>query len=111
MNVNAIAYAVRRNFEKPKEEGQEVVEETTLNQNENCNIKKTIMESWTPHDLRRTAASNLAPLGFSDEVIDAILNHAKKGVIAIYNLYRYDKEKKAALQAWEKRLFEILETI
>jgi integrase len=49
---------------------------------------------WTPHDLRRTAATKLSELGCSDEIIDAILNHAKHGVIGIYNRNKYDKEKK-----------------
>ena len=42
--------------------------------------------------------------GELDEVIDAVLNHAKQGVIKVYNLYRYDKEKQAALIKWERRL-------
>jgi integrase len=66
------------------------------------------MEAWTPHDLRRTAATNISALGFSDEVIDAVLNHVKKGVIAIYNRHRYDKEKQAALESWERKLLNIL---
>lgn len=109
MDVNAIAYAVRRNFEK-SEEGQGVVVAKNLYQEEKRNMKKTVMDSWTPHDLRRTAATNMSALEFSDEIIDAVLNHVKKGVIAIYNRYKYDKEKKAALEAWEMRLREILST-
>ena len=66
------------------------------------------MEAWTPHDLRRTAATNMSALGFSDEVVDAVLNHVKKGVIAIYNRHRYDKEKKAALESWERKLTSII---
>lgn len=66
------------------------------------------MEAWTTHDLRRTAATNMSALGFSDEVLDAVLNHVKKGVIAIYNRHRYDKEKKAALESWERKLTSII---
>ena len=36
-----------------------------------------------------------------DEVIDAVLNHAKQGIIKVYNQYRYDKEKQMVLEAWE----------
>ena len=50
----------------------------------------------------------MSALGFSDEVIDAVLNHVKKGVIAIYNRHRYDKEKQAALESWERRLTSII---
>lgn len=51
------------------------------------------IDHFTPHDLRRTAATRMAESGEMDEVIDAVLNHAKQGIIRVYNLYRYDKEK------------------
>jgi integrase len=57
-------------------------------------------ERWTPHDLRRTAATGLAALGCTDEIIDAIQNHKKKGVVATYNRYRYDSEKEEWLSKW-----------
>jgi integrase len=64
---------------------------------------------FTPHDLRRTAATFMAQQGEMDEVIDAVLNHAKKGVIKVYNQYRYDKEKQAALEKWEQKLLSLIE--
>lgn len=60
--------------------------------------------NFTPHDLRRTAATFMAESGEHDEVIDAVLNHAKQGIIKVYNLYRYDKEKQAALESWGGKL-------
>lgn len=63
---------------------------------------------FTPHDLRRTAATFMAEMGTMDEVIDAILNHAKQGVIKVYNQYRYDREKQAALETWERKLNSIV---
>ncbi|MGD9687325.1 MAG: tyrosine-type recombinase/integrase [Desulfobacter sp.] len=59
---------------------------------------------WTPHDLRRTAATKLSELGCPDEIIDAILNHSKKGVIGIYNRNKYDKEKQEWLTKWSNYL-------
>lgn len=64
--------------------------------------------SFTPHDLRRTAATFMAESGELDEVIDAVLNHSKKGVIKVYNLYRYDKEKRMALETLERKILSIL---
>jgi len=64
--------------------------------------------TWTPHDMRRTAATFMAESGELDEVIDAILNHAKQGVIKVYNLYRYDKEKQAALETLERKIISII---
>ena len=63
---------------------------------------------WTPHDLRRTAATKLSELGCPDEIIDAILNHAKQGVIGIYNRNKYDKEKKEWLMKWANWLQNLI---
>jgi integrase len=65
------------------------------------------INTFTPHDLRRTAATFMAESGELDEVIDAVLNHAKQGVIKVYNLYRYDKEKQKALESWARKLTSI----
>ena len=66
------------------------------------------IDHFTPHDLRRTAATRMAEAGEMDEVIDAILNHAKQGIIKVYNQYRYDKEKQAALESWARKLESIV---
>ena len=65
------------------------------------------LEKWTPHDLRRTAATGLSRLGCPDEVIDAILNHAKKGIIGVYNQNRYDAEKQKWLTVWSEHLIRL----
>lgn len=66
------------------------------------------VEHFTSHDLRRTAATFMAQAGELDEVIDAVLNHSKSGVIKVYNQYRYDREKQLALEAWERKLKSIV---
>lgn len=63
---------------------------------------------FRPHDLRRTAATHISSIGFSDEAIDALLNHVKRGVVRHYNLNKYDDEKKAALLAWEEKLLSLI---
>ena len=47
------------------------------------------MPRWTPHDLRRTAATILDREGYSLEQIGAMLAHTRKGVTAVYA--RWDK--------------------
>jgi integrase len=42
------------------------------------------MERWTPHDLRRTAATILDQERYSLEQIGAMLAHTRKGVTAVY---------------------------
>lgn len=57
---------------------------------------------------RDECATYLGELEFSQEVIAAVLNHQPRDVTGIYNRYNYDKEKQAALLAWERRLREII---
>lgn len=71
--------------------------------------RKLVIDHFTPHDLRRTAATFLSEIGFMDEVIDSVLGHKKQGIIKVYNRNRYDKEKQQALEAWERRLRGILD--
>ena len=71
----------------------------------------TAIPHWTLHDIRRTAATELAGLKFTPHVVEAVLNHKSgtiKGVAAIYNRYEYGPEKRAALDAWARRLDAIL---
>ena len=67
------------------------------------------LKHWTPHDLRRTGATNLAKLGFDRTVLGKLLGHKKtdESVTAIYDQYTYDAEKVAALDAWSERLIEL----
>lgn len=66
---------------------------------------------WRLHDLRRTGATNLQALGIPIEVTEAVLNHisgTRAGVAGIYNRYKYEPEKRLALEAWDARLREML---
>jgi integrase len=66
---------------------------------------------WVLHDLRRSAASGMASLGIAPHVVEAVLNHKSgtiKGVAKVYNRYSYMPEKRAALDAWARRLHEIV---
>lgn len=58
----------------------------------------------SPFSSWNTSATFMAKSGEMDEVIDAVLNHAKQGVIKVFNQYRYDKEKQTALESWERKL-------
>jgi len=73
-------------------------------------LKKFMSESssleipnWTPHDLRRTAASEMAKAGVYVEVIEKVQNRSGGklgGVAGVYNRYDYAKEKREALTLW-----------
>ena len=67
---------------------------------------------WTPHDLRRTAATQMAELGVQPHVIEGVLNHVsghRAGVAGIYNRASYEREKTIALDLWADRLMAIVE--
>ncbi len=66
------------------------------------------LKNMTPHDLRRTAASNMTAIGINRLVVSKILNHVETGVTAVYDRHGYDAEKRHALEAWAARLEEIL---
>jgi len=106
IEAHAVGVAVRRNLAWPvtDKNGKPLFDADGNPVTEN----KLGIEQFTPHDLRRTAATFLAKMGNMDEVIDAVLNHAKQGVIKVYNQYRYDTEKQKALEAWERKLNNII---
>jgi integrase len=62
----------------------------------------------TPHDLRRSAASHMTSIGISRFIVARVLNHAEQGVTAVYDRHSYDREKRQALEAWARRLEEII---
>ncbi len=65
---------------------------------------------WTPHDLRRTAATMMQALGISLDVIDRCQNHVLLGskVRRHYMHHDYAKEKREAWAKLGSRLDEIL---
>ena len=72
------------------------------------------LNDWRLHDLRRTGATNLQALGVPIEVTEAVLNHisgTRAGIAGIYNRYKYEPEKRAALDAWGRRLEELLQDV
>ena len=98
-------------FPSPHLKKEQSINQTAMGIAVGRNLKpdnKFGLEHFTPHDLRRTAATFMAESGEMDEVIDAILNHAKQGVIKVYNQYRYAKEKQLALESWSRRLNNII---
>jgi len=82
--------------------------EKNAKRNGNGNEK---FKDWRLHDLRRTAATGMAELGFPPHVVSRILNHSPgstQGITAIYNRFHYRDEKRAALQAWANKVDAIM---
>jgi integrase len=67
--------------------------------------------NWRLHDIRRTGATHLQSLRVPVEVTESVLNHisgTRAGVAGIYNRYKYDDEKRTALDAWDAKLQALL---
>jgi integrase len=76
---------------------------------------RSLVEPWTLHDLRRTAATNWARLGTTPHVVERLLNHAVGSlsnqtenavspVARVYNRHLYMDEMRDALSKWGDRL-------
>jgi integrase len=67
----------------------------------------------TPHDLRRTVASQMAAMGIPENIVARVLNHsseiAKTITGAVYIRHSFAAEKRHALNAWAKRLTDIID--
>ncbi len=70
------------------------------------------IEHWTPHDLRRTAATGMEGAGVSPFIVGHVLNHvsATKATVTsrVYARYAYEAEKREALTTWAGKLADIL---
>jgi integrase len=66
------------------------------------------LPNWRLHDLRRSFASTLADAGFSESVLDLVLNHAasrtRGGVLGVYQRAERWDERVRALDAWADSL-------
>ena len=107
MGDTALAVAVGRNLLYPltDKNGKPLYKKDGKPATEN----RLGVDHFTPHDLRRTAATGMGGLHIMDEVIDAVLCHVKKGIIGTYNRHGYDKEKQQALESWERKLDSIID--
>ncbi len=59
---------------------------------------------FSPHDLRRTAATHMASIGVPRLVLSKVLNHTDTAVTSIYDRYAYTSEKRGALEKWAEHL-------
>ena len=65
---------------------------------------------WTPHDLRRTAATLMSENASPRLVVSTGLNHADGGITAVYDRHSDDKKKLQALEGLGRKLDAIIAT-
>ena len=74
-----------------------------------CRVKSTCpTQSWTAHDVRRSARTHWARLGIPDHLAELMLGHRPTGILAVYNRWKYEDEQRAAMQVWDRYLQETL---
>ena len=67
------------------------------------------LTEWRFHDLRRSARTNLSSLGVSPFIAELVIGHQQKGVHKVYDVFRYQSEKREALERWAGKLRDIVE--
>lgn len=70
------------------------------------------VSAWRFHDARRSCATGMAKLAVPPHVLAAVLNHAPasvQNVTAIYNRFRYEGEKRQALELWAQHVLDLAE--
>lgn len=92
----------------PSPRGKKSMTATALTRAVSRNYEHFGVDRFTPHDLRRTAASMMASNGVERLVISKILNHMESGITAVYDRHSYDLEKQKALNSWSRKLLTIL---
>ena len=63
---------------------------------------------WDIHDLRRTVRTRLSSLSVLPLVAELVIGHKQSGIHAVYDLHRYDAEKRTALLSWEEYLLKVV---
>jgi integrase len=63
---------------------------------------------WTPHDLRRTMRTGLSAAKIRPDIAELTIGHTKRGIVAVYDQHGFADERRAALEAWERRLTAII---
>ena len=67
------------------------------------------LEDFQPRDLRRTCATGMARAGAPRFIVSRVLGHVDRTVTGVYDRFEYLNEKRVALDAWARRVAQILE--
>ncbi|HEC11813.1 MAG TPA: site-specific integrase [Acidiferrobacteraceae bacterium] len=91
-----------------KEDGDGPINEGTLRQAVSRNLDNFGIPHFVPHDLRRTASTMMRAM-VDPKWVEKVLNHLPDKLERTYDRHTYDAEKKRALEAWGRKLSNILE--
>jgi len=101
----------------PRREGRDLVFGTGkggfsgFGQSKARSDRRSGLEDWRIHDLRRTTVTFMAEIGIQPHVIEAVVNHIsghKAGVAGVYNKAEYLPEKREAMSRWADHIDSIV---
>jgi hypothetical protein len=69
---------------------------------------EVLLAPWVNHDLRRTLRSGLTRLRVDFETKEAVLAHAKPGLVGTYDVHDLEQEKRDALERWAAHVRSVL---
>jgi integrase len=72
------------------------------------NPDKVVLPRWRNHDVRRSCRSSLSRLGVRSEVAEAVLAHARLGILGVYDKWTYFAERREALEKWSAFLADLI---
>lgn len=96
-----------RGFSATKRRLDQLIDELRRKDAEDAGEELREAAPWRLHDLRRTAATGMAALGFPPHVVERVLNHVsntQSGLVGVYQRHEYRHERKAASTAWGARV-------
>jgi integrase len=67
------------------------------------------VRGWTLHDLRRTFRTGLSSLRIAPHVAELCIAHRQPGLAGVYDLHRFEDEKRHAMNAWASRVLSLVE--
>lgn len=103
ISTTAFNHAIRRSLEHFKPEGGVEPKPSS------SPLYQLSIAPFTPHDLRRTVATGMGEIGIAPNIIGKVLAHTDQTVTGKhYDKYGYDRDKRAAVEAWDSRLSEII---
>lgn len=65
------------------------------------------IEPWVWHDVRRTVRTHLEPITKRTEVAEAAIGHGQRGIVRVYNLFKYRAEIRRGFNAWSELLRKV----
>lgn len=69
---------------------------------------KMDIETFTPHDLRRTFRTGLSTLGIHPHIAERCLNHSLGKILETYDQHDFLEERREALRQWSTQVQECL---